>query len=118
MQETYFVIGSPPLVQRTSTLLHRHVDLFLLCYLALRQTDLENSILEGCCDSVGLHLGGQVDGAQGGLAGEDLLSHAAVGDIPGWAVAAIVTVFYTFLGVLTVRHRESPGELAYGDAHM
>jgi uncharacterized membrane protein len=54
----------------------------------------------------------------GGLAGEDLLSHAAVGDIPGWAVAAIVTVFYAFLGVLTVRHRESPGELAYGDAHM
>jgi uncharacterized membrane protein len=54
----------------------------------------------------------------GGVAGEDLLSPAAVGAIPGWVVAALVTGFYAFLGVLMVRHRESPGELAYGDAHV
>jgi uncharacterized membrane protein len=47
-----------------------------------------------------------------------ILPHAAIGAIPGSAVAAGVLLFYVSLMVLTLRHRHESGELAYGSAHM
>lgn len=47
-----------------------------------------------------------------------LFAHAGLGAIPGWTVAACVGVFYAVLAVLLLLHRERPGELAFGDAHL
>lgn len=55
---------------------------------------------------------------EGGTAGAPMLSKAAIGAIPGWAVAVGVGLFYVMLAVLTFGHQEEPGELAYGDAHV
>ena len=51
------------------------------------------------------------------LDGFDLLDDAAIGAIPGWIVTACVAPFYAVLAILLLRHRERPGELAYGEAH-
>jgi uncharacterized membrane protein len=55
---------------------------------------------------------------EGGAAGEPMLSHAAIGAIPGWIVASGIGLFHAMLAALTFGHREAPGELAYGDAHV
>ena len=46
------------------------------------------------------------------------LDDAAIGAIPGWIVTACVAAFYAVLAILLLRHRERPGELAYGEAHV
>jgi uncharacterized membrane protein len=46
------------------------------------------------------------------------LDDAALGAIPGWIVTACVAAFYAVLAILLLRHRERPGELAYGEAHV
>lgn len=47
-----------------------------------------------------------------------VLEYAAIGAIPGWAVAAGVAAFYAMLAVIMATHRERPGELAFGEAHV
>jgi uncharacterized membrane protein len=47
-----------------------------------------------------------------------LSSNAALGHLPGWAVMVMLVLFYGWMVYIMVRHRESWGELAYGDVHV
>jgi uncharacterized membrane protein len=48
----------------------------------------------------------------------ELLNNAALGYIPGWLVVTCVLCFYGFLLYVILKHRETTGELAYGEVHV
>jgi len=48
----------------------------------------------------------------------ELLSNAAIGYMPGWMVVLGILCFYGWLVYLVLRHRDTTGELAYGEVHV
>ncbi|MEK6300497.1 MAG: DUF2270 domain-containing protein [Acidobacteriota bacterium] len=48
----------------------------------------------------------------------ELLNNAALGYIPGWLVLSGILVFYGWLLFIMFKHRETTGELAYGEVHV
>jgi uncharacterized membrane protein len=48
----------------------------------------------------------------------ELLNNAAIGYMPGWIVVLAILSFYGWLIYLVVRHRDTTGELAYGEVHV
>jgi uncharacterized membrane protein len=48
----------------------------------------------------------------------ELLNNAALGYIPGWLVLICILSFYGWLLYTMIRHRETAGELAYGEVHV
>jgi len=50
--------------------------------------------------------------------GEELFQNAQIAFVPGWAVVAIVLSYFVWMFSLMYRHRETPGELAYGEVHV
>ena len=48
----------------------------------------------------------------------ELMERAAIGYVPGWVVLAGVMAFYGWMIYTVYRHRESTGELAYGEVHV
>jgi len=48
----------------------------------------------------------------------ELLNNAAIGYMPGWLVVLGILCFYGWLVYLVIRHRETTGELAYGEVHV
>jgi uncharacterized membrane protein len=48
----------------------------------------------------------------------ELFSNAAIGYVPGWLVFVALLAFYGWLAYLIIKHREKPGELAYGEVHV
>jgi uncharacterized membrane protein len=48
----------------------------------------------------------------------ELFANAALAQIPGWAVLPSVLAFYAWMVYIMFRHRETTGELAYGEVHV
>jgi uncharacterized membrane protein len=48
----------------------------------------------------------------------ELLNNAALGYIPGWLVLICILSFYGWLLYIMLKHRETTGELAYGEVHV
>ncbi len=48
----------------------------------------------------------------------ELFKNAAIGYLPGWLVMASVLSFFAWMIYIMIVHRESTGELAYGDVHV
>ena len=48
----------------------------------------------------------------------ELMGRAAIGYVPGWVILIMVLIFYGWLFYIMVRHRETTGELAYGEVHV
>lgn len=48
----------------------------------------------------------------------EFFQNATIGSIPGWAILICVLVFYGWIFYIMFRHREAPGELAYGEVHV
>ena len=48
----------------------------------------------------------------------ELLNNAALGYIPGWLVLICILLFYGWLLYVMLKHRETTGELAYGEVHV
>ncbi len=48
----------------------------------------------------------------------ELLRNAEIGFVPGWIVLIGVLSSYGWMLYIMLRHRESPGELAYGEVHV
>ena len=48
----------------------------------------------------------------------ELLNNASLGYIPGWLVLISVLCFYGWLHYIMLKHRETTGELAYGEVHV
>ncbi|HTG16757.1 MAG TPA: DUF2270 domain-containing protein [Blastocatellia bacterium] len=48
----------------------------------------------------------------------ELLNNAALGYIPGWLVLMCILSFYGWLLYIMLKHRETTGELAYGEVHV
>jgi uncharacterized membrane protein len=48
----------------------------------------------------------------------ELLNNAALGYIPGWLVLVCILSFYGWLLYIMLKHRETTGELAYGEVHV
>jgi len=48
----------------------------------------------------------------------ELLNNAALGYIPGWLVLVCILSFYGWLLYIMLKHRETAGELAYGEVHV
>jgi uncharacterized membrane protein len=47
------------------------------------------------------------------------LSHnASIGYVPGWLVLAVILAFYGWMLYIMIKHRETTGELAYGEVHV
>lgn len=49
---------------------------------------------------------------------EELFRNASIAFIPGWMVLIIVFGYFGWMLYLMYRHREMPGELAYGEVHV
>lgn len=49
---------------------------------------------------------------------DELFFNAAIGSLPGWIVVAAIVGFYGYLAYIMVKHRETAGELAYGEVHV
>lgn len=49
---------------------------------------------------------------------EELFRNAAIAFVPGWMVLIIVLAYFGWMFYLMHRHREMPGELAYGEVHV
>jgi uncharacterized membrane protein len=47
-----------------------------------------------------------------------LFKNAAIGYIPGWLVLILILSFYGWLLYVMLKHRETTGELAYGEVHV
>jgi uncharacterized membrane protein len=47
-----------------------------------------------------------------------LLFNAAIGSVPGLVVVSGILGFYGYLLYIMIKHRESAGELAYGEVHV
>ena len=48
----------------------------------------------------------------------ELFKNAAIGYIPGWVVVILILSFYGWLLYIMFKHRETTGELAYGEVHV
>jgi uncharacterized membrane protein len=48
----------------------------------------------------------------------ELLQNAGMGGIPGWTVLIVLILFYGWMFYIMLRHRETPGELGYGNVHV
>jgi uncharacterized membrane protein len=48
----------------------------------------------------------------------ELIRRASIGYVPGWVVLAGVLAFYGWMIFVMQRHRETTGELAYGEVHV
>ena len=48
----------------------------------------------------------------------ELFRNAAIGYVPGWLVLVLVLCFYVWMFYLMLKHRETAGELAYGEVHV
>jgi uncharacterized membrane protein len=48
----------------------------------------------------------------------ELVNNAALGYIPGLLVVMCVLSFYLWLLYVILKHRETTGELAYGEVHV
>lgn len=46
------------------------------------------------------------------------IHNAAIFSLPGWIVLGAILVFYCWMLFIMYKHRESKGELAYGDVHV
>lgn len=49
---------------------------------------------------------------------DEWMRNAALGPMPGWAVIALVVIFYGWVLFASLRPQKSKGELAYGDVHV
>jgi uncharacterized membrane protein len=49
---------------------------------------------------------------------DELFANAAIGYLPGLAVLIAVLAFYGWMACIMYMHRESSGELAYGEVHV
>jgi uncharacterized membrane protein len=49
---------------------------------------------------------------------KELSKNASIGYVPGWGVLVGVLVFYGWMLYIMFKHRESTGELAYGEVHV
>ena len=48
----------------------------------------------------------------------ELFDNAAIGYVPGWIVLIAILCFYIWMFYIMYRHRETTGELAYGEVHV
>ena len=48
----------------------------------------------------------------------ELFDNAAIGYVPGWLVLISILCFYGWMLYIMFRHRETTGELAYGEVHV
>jgi len=48
----------------------------------------------------------------------ELFTNAAIGYVPGWVVLMLVLSFYCWMVYVMLKHRETSGELAYGEVHV
>ncbi|MFY9571135.1 MAG: DUF2270 domain-containing protein [Blastocatellia bacterium] len=48
----------------------------------------------------------------------ELFKNAAIGYVPGWIVVILIIIFYSWMFFIMVKHRETAGELAYGEVHV
>jgi len=48
----------------------------------------------------------------------ELFKNAAIGYVPGWAVLILILSCYSWMVYIMLRHRETSGELAYGEVHV
>jgi uncharacterized membrane protein len=62
----------------------------------------------------------QPESSMGGftLRADELFFNASIGRAPGWVVATALGLFYSYLIYIMIKHRESAGELAYGEVHV
>lgn len=44
--------------------------------------------------------------------------NASIGSVPGIVVIVAILAFYSYLAYIMIKHRESGGELAYGEVHV
>ena len=49
---------------------------------------------------------------------EELFRNASIAFIPGWIVLILVLTYFVWMFSLMYRHRETPGELAFGEVHV
>lgn len=49
---------------------------------------------------------------------DELFRNAQMAFIPGWIVLILVLAYFVWMFLLMYRHRETPGELAYGEVHV
>jgi uncharacterized membrane protein len=48
----------------------------------------------------------------------ELFDNAAIGYVPGWIVLIAILCFYSWMIYIMYKHRETTGELAYGEVHV
>ncbi|HEY7912033.1 MAG TPA: DUF2270 domain-containing protein [Blastocatellia bacterium] len=48
----------------------------------------------------------------------ELFNNASIGYMPGWLVLLCILAFYGWMIYIIIAHRESTGELAYGEVHV
>jgi uncharacterized membrane protein len=48
----------------------------------------------------------------------ELFDNAAIGYVPGWSVLIAILCSYTWMFYIMFKHRETAGELAYGEVHV
>ena len=48
----------------------------------------------------------------------ELSDNAAIGYVPGWLILICILSFYSWLIFIMLKHRETTGELAYGEVHV
>ena len=48
----------------------------------------------------------------------ELFKNASIGYVPGWAILILILSFYGWMLYVMVKHRETSGELAYGEVHV
>jgi uncharacterized membrane protein len=49
---------------------------------------------------------------------DELFKNTAIAFVPGWVVLIIVLSYFAWMIYIMRRHRETPGELAYGEVHV
>jgi uncharacterized membrane protein len=48
----------------------------------------------------------------------ELIDNAAIGYVPGWSILIAILCFYSWMFYIMFKHRETAGELAYGEVHV
>ena len=48
----------------------------------------------------------------------ELFKNAAIGYLPGWVIVILILSFYGWMFYIMLKHRETTGELAYGEVHV
>jgi uncharacterized membrane protein len=48
----------------------------------------------------------------------ELFKNAAIGYLPGWVIGILILSFYGWMFYIMLKHRETTGELAYGEVHV